>query len=289
MKNALIFLIFACTLGITLFILYSFSRQTIRHLTSPLPTVAPIPTEIVANPTPTPYSIKLDNKIYSFYYHKIERNFLENKHEIIKVIPNFSEATSSAYLLKTNNCDFGINGGFYTKEKKPLGFFYEKDGKIENQPIVSQTFNGFLVYYSGGQTSARAALLDIFPKKYEDSYDVLYDKNIFDFAFQSGPFYDLKSDTIYSFVDKSFARRNLAAKDSKANMYFFTIFEKDISLNGPRLEDIPLIFKSSTFRKIADFKTVLNLDGGSASAFYEGNVQVVEFKPIGSFLCGKIK
>ncbi|KKQ90049.1 MAG: hypothetical protein UT14_C0045G0001, partial [Candidatus Shapirobacteria bacterium GW2011_GWE1_38_92] len=55
---------------------------------------------------------------------------------------------------------------------------------------------------------------------------------------------------------------------------------------GPRLKDIIPIFQSPQFRQIADFTKILNLDGGTASAFFNQNIKVEELQFVGSFLCG---
>ncbi len=271
MKKIFLFLFLVGTSGVVLFLLYSLSRQTIRHLASPLPTVAPVPTERVANPTPTPYSVKLGDKTYDFYFHKIEHN------ETLDLIPNFEEATSSSFIFQKNNCSFGINGGFYMANRQPLGLFAA--GRIKKgEYVTSTTFNGFL--YQSATDSAKIDFtyaLNINPRNWQS----------YNYIFQTGPLYFLKDKNRPTFTDENPARRHLIARNINGELYLFSVFEKDNLFNGPRLEEIYAFFENPEVKKIADFELVLNLDGGSASAFYDKNVQVVEFKPVGSFLCGK--
>lgn len=252
---------------------YTFLHQTVRRLASPLPTVPAIPTEKISEPLVKPNEVKFDDKTYSFYYHKIKSN------ETLELIPNFKEASFSGKIFAENNCSFGINGGFYTKENQPLGLFQIGEKKYSNL-IESTTFNG-LFENQNNALSIKPAAANI----------ISYHKN--DFVFQSGPIFfvnpPIPKNKQEKYIDKNYARRSLVAYDHQNNSYLFSFFEKDNLTSGPRLEDISDIFLTKTLASITNFDFVLNLDGGSASAFYDKNVQVEEFKPIGSFLCGKKK
>jgi len=246
---------------------YSFARQTVRKLASPIPSAPVIPTEIL--PTKVPVNeFKFDNKTYQFYFHKMMSG------ETLELIPNFENATFSAQIVKNNNCSFGINGGFYTKSGEPLGLFQIGTKKIGSQ-IQNATFNGFLSFASGLSISSAPFYPSSTP--YPASF----------FTLQSGPLIFLKNTVQPNFLEEDYSRRSLIAKTMTQDFYLFSIFEKDNVFNGPRLKDLRDIFLLKEFTQIASFELVLNLDGGSASAFYDKNVQIEEFKPIGSFLCGK--
>lgn len=262
-KYFLILCVFIIFVFISYF-LYSGAKQIVRKLASPIPSTQPIPTEIL--PTETPGSeFQFDKKIYQFYFHQFAKN------ESLELVPNFENATFSAQIMKNKSCTFGINGGFYQTNRMPLGLFQIGSKKIGAQ-IQSSTFNGFFSSSSGiiAITSSPIALFS--PS---------------DFIFQSGPLIFLKNQIQPNFIDEDYSRRNLIAKTVSGNYYFFSIFEKDNVFNGPRLKDLREIFLSEDLRKIADFELLLNLDGGSASTFYDKNVQVEEYKMIGSFLCGR--
>lgn len=235
-------------------------------LSSPIPSIPSLTPEPSAPQTQTS-EVQFKNKTYQFHFHKIERN------ETLKLVPNFTEATFSAYIMKNENCTFGVNGGFYKKEGGPLGLFQIGEKKY-GELIQSTTFNGILTKKDGK--------LSVLPTStfYPPSTSS-------DFLLQSGPLIFLKNNIQPNFLDRDFSRRHLIARDTNGIFYLFSIYEKDNKFNGPRLEDLREIFLSPDFAKIADFELILNLDGGSASAFYDKGVQIEEFKPIGSFLCGK--
>ncbi len=276
-KNCVFLFLTVLILGFAIFA-YSKTRQAVRQLASPFPTAVITPFNNIENlPTKDePKKIKIDEKEYQFYFHKIEKN------EKLILIPNFEEATFSAQIFKNNSCDFGINGGFYKKEGGPLGLFQTGEKKLGNQ-IQSATFNGFFSFCdscknrntnSGFSISSSTTIVD-------------HTSTSYDFIFQSGPLIYVKNQNQPNYIDEDYSRRSLAVKTADGEFYFFIIFERNNILKGPRLQDLKDIFLSEDFRKIADFEILLNLDGGSASAFYDKDIQVEEFKPIGSFLCGK--
>ncbi len=266
MKKIVLLIFFVAIIAFVSISAVSFFNLAINKLTSPVPSIPPLPSEI---PTQKPQvnEIKISDKIYQFYFHKITAR------ETLSLIPNFQETTFSAKIMEKYQCTFGINGGFYKKEGGPLGLFFA-DQKIIGEKIPSTTFNGLL--------SKKDGKLSILPAAAVSSPDTS-----FDFILQSGPLIFLKNELQPNFLDRDFSRRHLIARDTNGDFYLFSIFEKNNKLNGPRLADLREIFSSPDFKTIADFDLILNLDGGSASAFYDRGVQVEEFKPIGSFLCGR--
>lgn len=261
-------IVFVLSVVAILSMLFITTQQAINKLSSPIPTVPPVPTEIV--PTKIPVNeIQFDGKTYQFHFHKILST------ETLDLIPNFENATFSAQIVRNNNCSFGINGGFYKKEGGPLGLF-QVGGKKFGVQIASTTFNGFL--------EKKSNVLSILY-----TYSAFIPNTSSDFVLQTGPLIFLKNQIQPNFLEEAYSRRNLIAKSVAGEFYLFSIFEKDNVFNGPRLKDLRGLFLSPEFMRIADFELILNLDGGSASAFYDTNVQVEEFKQIGSFLCGKTK
>lgn len=260
MIHSLKLLLFPFIAILLLYFIVLYYHPTPSSNNYPSPTPLSLPTQI---PSPTPQALTLGNQTYAYYYHHLKPS------EILTLIPNFTAQKSSSTIIEQNRCDFGINGGFYLKDNRPLGYFTIGQTAY-SLPSPSLTFNG--VFYSSN-------------KKYFISLANSY-RPPSDFAFQTGPFYSL-SQINYRFADKHYARRHLVASDAQNQLYFFSIFDPDNPLGGPRLEDIPTFFKHQTIQKIAKFTSVLNLDGGSASAYFDGHHQVSELKPIGSFLCGK--
>ena len=209
----------------------------------------------------------LDGTVYRYGYTKVQDNVI--------LVPNFENRLTSSEIINKFSCDYGINGGFYTQSNKPLGLFYTENN-FYGQNIVSNTFNA---YFAKNTTDMKLRILSNIDEENIESS--------FEFIFQSGPLFDISSDFSFNFGDKQFARRSILARDVDNNFYFFTIFDKESRFSGPRLEDIPEIFKSTDMQTIANFVEILNLDGGSASAFYDKstNTKINEITQIGSFLC----
>lgn len=187
----------------------------------------------------------------------------------IELISNFAEKLPSEEILRTNGCKFGTNGGFYKKEGGPLGLFLSK-GNILSKEIQSSTFNGF--FWRKGE------------KLFLD-WKGLKEWEGANFALQAGPLFDVEYLGKGSFVDEEERRRVLVASDKNGKYYLLAIFEKDNNYGGPKLAEITEILRKS---ETAHFDRALNLDGGSASAFYGENGQKLwEIVNVGSFLCGK--
>jgi uncharacterized protein YigE (DUF2233 family) len=241
--------------------------------TTLLPTSTPYPTSAPAK------HLTFQGRDYSYHYFSITKSSASK----LILIPNFSQKLNTRQIIDQNKCDFGINGGFYLKNNTPLGLFYVNSQSLGSL-IQSATFNGFL----GSDENHQLSILS--PDQVnQTNLEAKIKSNSYQFIFQSGPLYQLQNQWPSTFTDQKYARRHLVATDSQGTFYFFTIFETKQAYSGPRLEDIPSIFYSSDFKQIADFTQVLNLDGGSASAFYlkASNVKVEELSPVGSFLCGQ--
>jgi hypothetical protein len=251
-------------LVVLVLIIFLYFKQNSSYSPNFSSSLTPIPTII-----DTSHQLSLNNQNYRYYYYLIPQN------STLNLIPNFSSPRSASQIIK-NHCDFAINGGLYTQESKPVGLFYLNNQSL-GQQITHQTFNGFL-------TQNKNNILDV------SSQDVFNnDLTQYNFALQSGPFYNFT--TTYSstdFVNHEFSRRHLIAKDSQNNFYFFSISLTDNAFDGPRLEDIPAFFNHFEIQKIAKFIQALNLDGGAASTFYDGNYLVEEITPVGSILCGTL-
>jgi hypothetical protein len=232
------------------------------------PPILPTPTSVSPSIVP-PHQIIFNQKTYQYYYRQLKTT------DTFKLIPNFTDPRStSSQIIKANSCDFGINGGFYRADSKPLGFFYT-DGKQFGKLTSSPTFPGLLLSQNH---QLKIDFIDNLPASFTG----------YDFIFQTGPVYNLSQKTP-NFIDEEFDRRHLIATDSQNQFFLFSISEKDYAFAGPRLQDIPDIFKTADFQNIAPFTTVLNLDGGTASAYFDSsdNIKTEELTPIGSFLCGK--
>jgi uncharacterized protein YigE (DUF2233 family) len=213
--------------------------------------------------------VPLETKTYINNNGKDYEVFVQEIKGDVELIPNFSEKIPSEEILRTRDCKFGSNGGFYLKEGGPLGLFSTK-GKIIGKQIQSTTFNGFFWKRDG------KLFLDWQGQK---------DWEGTDFALQAGPLFDVEYLGKISFVDEEERRRVLVANDKGGKFYLLVIFEKDNKYSGPKLADITEVLRKNG---AIHFDRALNLDGGSASCFYGENGQKLwEIVNVGSFLCGK--
>ncbi len=229
----------------------------------PFPTSTPTPTLI-----DTSHQIYFKNQNYRYYYYQIPSTAK------IELIPNFSPSHSAAEIIK-ERCDFAINGGLYTKEAKPVGLFY-LNGQYLAPLITHSTFNGLLLQNKNGKLNLLS----------QNDFDQNFDQ--LNFVFQSGPYFDFSAPA-KTHINQEYDRRHLVLKDDQNHFYFFSISFSDQAFSGPKLDDIPEFFSLSDIKKIANFTNALNLDGGSASAFYNGHYLLQELTPIGSLLCGTLE
>ena len=77
----------------------------------------------------------------------------------------------------------------------------------------------------------------------------------------------------------------LVATNEKGHVVFLVIYKKQSVFDGPHLKDLPTILDLFQQNKKIILKDVLNLDGGSASAFYTEGFKLKEIKPLGSYFC----
>lgn len=188
--------------------------------------------------------------------------YLQEISDNLTLIPNFERQLASSLLMDNYECAYGANGGFYTPDNKPIGFFVF-DGQDVSPPIQNSTFSG---YFTGNGHLSITKNVPSVPVN---------------FAIQSGPY--MTPQTTLRIRNDSFARRVLVARSGN-RWYFLAITEKDNTFSGPYLADVPNILGDLPIA----IDEALNLDGGSASAFYnKAGVRLGELTPIGSFFCGK--
>lgn len=230
-----------------------------------------------SSPPPTPESktgIILQNagQNYQVFLQKILSP------ERLVLIPNFSEKKSSKTLMQENGCLYGANAGFYTPDNKPLGLFKLRGRYINEKVHSSSLTNGFIYKTTGG-------FVDIVSQV--PGFNIYHTAD--EFIFQSGPLFT--PETKLSIANDKSARRILFAKTKADEFYFMAITESDNTNNGPLLAELPEIINLLNNQLATDnfqLTTLINLDGGSASAYYgEDGKMVSELVPVGSFLCGK--
>jgi len=172
-------------------------------------------------------------------------------------------------IHETQNCQYLVNAGFYTPDDKPIGYFLS-DGQILRSEITSPTFNGFFSI----NDFATSRITNVLPLDH------------LRLALQSGPVLIENSflQKLSINNDKP-ARRSIVATTSENHAVFIVVYDPESQFNGPFLADLPeilKIFQSEVDIILAD---ALNLDGGTASAFYTPEVGLSELSPIGSYFC----
>src|SRR3989338_2670186 len=194
----------------------------------------------------------------------------ENK---ILLIPNFTNGKNGEELVTENNCRSAVNGGFYREDGKPLGLFYSQ-GKSWSKQIQSQVVTGFFWQDKEGNRNLSRNLA-VAPEEA-------------DFILQTGPFM-IVGDYQLKLVQDEQARRSVIGKDKNNNLFLISIIEKGNHYSGPNLVDLPSIFFQPDVQKRWEFTEILNLDGGSASFFYDKGEDAELILPsiteVGSLIC----
>ena len=78
-----------------------------------------------------------------------------------------------------------------------------------------------------------------------------------------------------------------AAKTMDNELLFLTVYSGDSVFDGPLLADLPLVIEKISDEEKLDIAEAINLDGGSASSFYQGETTISELTPVGSLFCIK--
>lgn len=219
------------------------------------PTVKPIPS---LKPTNF-FEVEFNQQKYIVYFFPL----IDRK---IEIIPNFSQKRLAKAMVKEAGCLYAINGGFYTKEEEPLGLFVV-NGKVYSTNMSKSSFlNGY--FYLDEQNRPQIS-----------SNQPQTSKNVI----QAGPFID-NSFYLKISADEE-ARRTVIVETEENGLYAFSIIKKDTPYFGPLLADLPpLLFSINSPLKV---KKALNLDGGSASVYFESDFHLSELSPVGSLICVK--
>lgn len=171
-------------------------------------------------------------------------------------------------ILEEKKCVKLINAGFYKKiegKNSLIGYFRNSAGILSNFE-ENRILNGFVNINKPSITT-----------KLGESSNL---------SFQTGPIliFDREKKNINISFDKN-SRRMIAFMDEKQNMYFAVIYKKDSVFLGPTLEELSQIVFDFGGREKIDIVNAINLDGGSASFYYDGQTKLIELNFVGSYLC----
>jgi len=86
--------------------------------------------------------------------------------------------------------------------------------------------------------------------------------------------------------DKS-ARRTFSFLDNENNIYFGSIYKFDSVYLGPTLDELPEVLSKFVSGFGIEVVDAVNLDGGSASFYFDVNTKLSELSFVGSYFCIK--
>ena len=189
----------------------------------------------------------------------------------IYLYPNFDEKYSLDEGINKYDCKNLMSGGFYTETHSPIGLFIT-EAEILGNPASSSLFNGYFTLTKSGKANISKN----------------YTGELVRIGLQSGPVL-IQNNMIQqlSLANDKTARRNIVALTKEGEILFITLYDKESVFIGPLLADLPDLLSEIQNEIGIEFTSALNLDGGSASAFYTQSLQLSELTPIGSFFCEK--
>lgn len=199
-----------------------------------------------------------------------EYSLVEVDTKKLSLVLNLPEKRKTREVMRNNECKILINGGFYGKDDKPIGLMVT-DAKVSSQKTASSLLNGFVSMERDGEIMIGT--------------DTVENPEI---AVQSGPLLMIGGEMLPLKIKNDAARRRMVAiLTSEKKLMFMSVIEPKSRLTGPRLENLPAIVEMIGKDKGYKFESAINLDGGSASAYYDGEVYIEEANPVGSYLCVK--
>jgi exopolysaccharide biosynthesis protein len=187
------------------------------------------------------------------------------------LVENFEGELTLDQIIEKYDCKDVSNGGFYQEDGSPIGLFIT-EGKVLNNASVNRLFNGYFSVTKSGDVTIASN----------------YPSESLRIGLQTGPLL-VKSGVIQRLnleSDKS-ARRVVVALTEEEKIYFITIFDKESVFQGPLLANLPTIVKEAEKEIGVKFMDAINLDGGTASAFYTKDRKLSELTSVGSFFCLK--
>lgn len=216
---------------------------------------------ISQTPTPTVFKEK-SNDSYTI---------IKTKPDRVTLIPNFSDKKISNELMQENNCTSGVNGGFYDTANQPLGLFISNFQTV-HAPVESALLNGYIVIDANNGVFIGRDLPDMQNR----------------IALQTGPLLIINGQPLtLAIKNDEPARRMIAAVNTDGSIIFIVLYKTDAVFDGPMLGDVPSALTAINTKEMLNITDAINLDGGSASAFYSDRRKFSELTPVGSFFCIK--
>ncbi len=210
-------------------------------------------------------STKIAGEEYAYSWIRISNT------DSLFLIPNFQENYTAEEAVSKHVCNNLTSGGFYTETNSPIGLFISEAEKLGDD-VHNTLFNGYFTLTKNGVAAIT---------KYYSGEPVRI-------GLQAGPM--LLSDGVVqklSLKSDKMARRNIVALTKDNEIFFITIYNNESVFVGPLLSNLPELVSVIQNELNIKFDSALNLDGGSASAFYTQEMHFSELTPVGSFFCEK--
>ncbi len=195
-------------------------------------------------------------------------HWLSVETENLALIPNFEKPLTAKEISKEYGCTKMANGGFYTKDSKPLGLFMNDDGML----------SGFI------KSSLLTGVLSI---NYLETPRITREqpKDILRIGIQAGPLIKENASYLKIISNDEEARRTIAFVTGENKLYFATVYDPSSSFMGPTLADLPSVLQQFEEKSGIAIADAVNLDGGSTSTFMDGDFVQSEISFSGSFFC----
>lgn len=227
------------------------------------PAAPPLNQPVPSTPAPTSLPqplIKFNSQTYNYNLIRI------HDPDSLKLIDNHKNKLITSELMRLHNCTAGVNGGFYAPAGESLGLLIIGGATIY-PAIKSPLLNGFL------DLSDPPAISTSLPSS---------SKNVL----QNGPllFID-KLPQLLKINNDEPARRIVSFITTDNLLIFAAIYDPQSPFSGPFLSDLPQILELIGVKEKLNIVNSLNLDGGSASAFYNDTIRLQELKSVGTFIC----
>lgn len=242
--------------------LFLFLRQPTPIILKPEPSITPT---VSLAPSSPAKSLDVDNngRIYRVAWFEVDNP------SAVSLIPNFAKNHTARSFIESKECTEVVNGGFYTKDNQPTGLF-TSEGKTLHGANRNTLLNGFFLIDKDNRTTIDASTPET-PLR---------------IGLQTGPILIRDGKTMNLAIhDDEFARRVGLGITEKGTIVFLAVYDPKNPWNGPKLADAPdVLSKITTHLPLRD---VINLDGGSASAFIRSDLSLEELTSVGSFFCIK--
>lgn len=261
------FLLVVITIGLLAWGWGTWQKQKLQP--TPLPSFSSKPSAEpllgLAKNEPDLMAFEAAGKAYRIVWHLIQPS------ASVQMGVNTDLASSSAGIFQEQQCQILTSGGFYASDGKPIGLLIV-DGQIVSPWQRNQLFTGVL---GSDGTTFEIVMGDVSSRTYT-------------WAVQAGPVLWMnRAATTLALKNDQPARRILAGVTTDGSLVLMAVVAGDSLFGGPLLTEIDALIPVIAGIIGQEFESVINLDGGTASALISTTISLRELKPIGSYVCVK--